>query len=65
MMKQHVLGVQKYSFSRPKLLPYLISPSQENHGVFLGSLISLQYSRSSGHAHKEENEVSFIHGSPP
>jgi hypothetical protein len=36
-----------FSFSRPEVVPYLISSSQGSHAVFLGSLISSQSSTSS------------------
>jgi hypothetical protein len=63
MMKKHVLGILKDSFSRPELVPYLLPP-QGNHGVLLGSLISSQFSGSSGHDDKEENEPSSMRSSP-
>jgi hypothetical protein len=58
VMKQHILGIQKDSFSRPELVPYLISPSQGNHGVFLGSLIFSQSSGSSDYENEDEDESS-------
>jgi hypothetical protein len=45
MKKKHVLSVEKDSFSRPEVVPYLISPSLGNHGFFLEFLISSQLSR--------------------
>jgi hypothetical protein len=60
MKKKHVLSVDKYSFSKPEVFPYLISPSPGNHRFFLGSLISSQISRSSGILSEDEDESSSI-----
>jgi hypothetical protein len=38
--RKHIPSVGKDYFFRLELVPYLISPSLGNHGVFLGSLIS-------------------------
>jgi len=38
MDKQHVLDMGEYFFFRHEVVPYLISPSQGIHRVFLGSL---------------------------
>jgi hypothetical protein len=62
--RQHVLSVEKNSFSRPKLVPYLIFSSLGNHRFFLGPLISSRPSRSSGVITKDEDESFPISDSP-
>jgi hypothetical protein len=64
MKRQNVLNEEKDSFSRPKFVPYLISSPLGNHGVFFGSIISSQLSRSSGFLSKGEDEASSICDSP-
>jgi hypothetical protein len=52
--------VGKYSFSRPELIPYLISPYLGNDGIVLGSLISYRPSRNGGIiSEDEENSLSI------
>jgi hypothetical protein len=55
---------QRFSFSRPEPVPYLISSSQGNPRVFLGSLIYSQSSGSNDHANEDEDEPSFTYGIP-
>jgi hypothetical protein len=53
-----------FSFSRPEHVPYLVPPSQENHEVFLGSLIFSRSSGSSDHTNGDEDEPSSTYGIP-
>jgi hypothetical protein len=53
-----------FSFSRPEPVPYLISSSQGNHEVFLGSLISSRSSGSSDHTNRDEDEPSSTYSIP-
>jgi hypothetical protein len=52
-----------FSFPRPEPIPYLISSSQGNHEVFLGSIISSRSSGSSDHTNEDEDETSFTYSS--
>jgi hypothetical protein len=54
----------RFSFSIPKHVPYLIPPSQGNHKVFFGSLISSKSSRSNYYTNGDEDETSSTYGSP-
>jgi hypothetical protein len=58
------MKMEHFSSSRPKPVPYLISSSKGNHGVFLGSLISSYPSRSNNLANRDEDEPSFKYGTP-
>jgi hypothetical protein len=58
--KLHTFGFGEDSFSRPKVVPYLISPSQGIFRVFLGSLISSQSSGSSGVIKEDEDKPSSM-----
>jgi hypothetical protein len=53
-----------FSLPRPEPVPYLFSPSQENHEVFLGPLISYQSSGSNDHVQEDEYEPSYTYSSP-
>jgi hypothetical protein len=48
--------VGKEFFSRPKVIPYLISSSLGNHQAFLGSLISSQHLGSGDILSEDEDE---------
>jgi hypothetical protein len=49
----------------PEHVPYLIYSSQENHGVFLGYLMSSWSSGIRNHTNGDEYETSSIYCSPP
>jgi hypothetical protein len=56
--------MKRKHFSRPEPVPHLISSSQGNPGIFLGSLMSSQSSGSNDHANGDEYEPFSTYGSP-
>ena len=56
--------MKRQRFSIPKLVPYLNFSSRGNHGVFLGSLMSSQSSRSGHHVNGDEYDPSSTYDNP-
>jgi hypothetical protein len=56
--------MKRQHFSRPEIVPYLISYSHGNHGVFLGSIMPSQYLGSNDHDNGDKYEPSSTYGIP-
>jgi hypothetical protein len=62
--KKYSLNVEKDYFFRPELVPYLISSTLGNHGLFFGFLISSHPAGTSFILSQDVDELSSTYGSP-